>query len=91
MLADAAAPVLVTQSALAERLGAPAPLRRAARCRLAGDRAAVRAPHRPCAATPQSTAYVIYTSGSTGTPKGVPVTHRGLRQLAVGDAASGPA
>jgi amino acid adenylation domain-containing protein len=35
---------------------------------------------------PENVAYVIYTSGSTGRPKGVPVPHRGLCNLAVGQA-----
>ena len=72
MLADAGCPVLVTQSALLDRLpdDAARPARRAARRRLAGDRA--RSPHTapPLDLDPRHPAYVIYTSGSTGTPKG---------------------
>ena len=71
MLADAGAPVLVTQAALRDRLPrARRAMHRAARCRLARHRA------KPATAPPSglgrdNTAYVIYTSGSTGTPKGV--------------------
>ena len=80
MLADAGAPVLVTQSALLDRLGAHGHPHRAARCRLADDRAALH--HRPVVALdPHNTAYVIYTSGSTGTPKGVAMAHGALGNL----------
>jgi amino acid adenylation domain-containing protein len=77
MLADAGAPVLVTQSALLDRLGAPA----ARIVRLDADAPAIA--RRSIIAPviwldPQNTAYVIYTSGSTGTPKGVVVEHAGL-------------
>ncbi|HYV67897.1 MAG TPA: amino acid adenylation domain-containing protein, partial [Myxococcales bacterium] len=81
MLADAQAPVLVTQSSLLEALPAQAtrPL-----C-LDTDwasiaRQPVGAPAR--AIDPATTAYVIYTSGSTGTPKGVMVSHGGIPNLA---------
>ncbi len=36
--------------------------------------------------TPDDIAYIIYTSGSTGTPKGVVLCHRGLINLALGEA-----
>ena len=76
MLADAGAPVLVTQSALLERLRPPAGTRIV---RLDSDaphiaqQPATAPPHR---LDPHNPAYVIYTSGSTGTPKGVVVEHR---------------
>ena len=75
MLADAGAPVLVTQSALRDRL----PLHNARIVQLDADWPAIAT--RPASAPaaflhPQHPAYVIYTSGSTGTPKGVAVTHR---------------
>ena len=84
MLADAGAPVLVTQQALLDRLperAATAP-HRAARRRLAGDRAAARTPRRRSTSIPHHPAYVIYTSGSTGTPKGVVVEHVSLANTA---------
>ena len=79
MLADAAAPLLVTESSLAGRAsGTDAALMlidelweelddglRPAPAGVGGD----------------DPAYVIYTSGSTGTPKGVELLHRGLRNL----------
>ena len=73
MLADAGAPVLVTQSALRDRL----PLHNARIVQLDADWPAIAT--RPASAPaaflhPQHPAYVIYTSGSTGTPKGVAVT-----------------
>src|SRR5919204_2219878 len=75
MLADAGAPLLVTQSALRDRLSA----HDARVVCLDGDAAAiarepVTAP--PLALDPHHPAYVIYTSGSTGTRKGVVVEHR---------------
>ena len=78
MLSDAAAAVLVTQSALLDRLpqgAAAAPIV----VRLDADWPQIaRAPQQPppLALDPQNPAYVIYTSGSTGTPKGVVVSHR---------------
>src|SRR6202035_2994022 len=82
MLADAGARVLVTQSALTDRLCAPAA---AVVVRLDGDGAAIArepASAPAVALDPQQPAYVIYTSGSTGTPKGVIVTHAGIPNLA---------
>ena len=81
MLADAGAPVLVTQSALRDRL----PLHNARIVQLDADWPAIAT--RPASAPaaflhPQHPAYVIYTSGSTGTPKGVAVTHAGIPNLA---------
>ena len=77
MLEDAGAPVLVTQSALLDRLGAHG----AHTVRLDADAPAI-ARHPATAPAirlqPQNTAYVIYTSGSTGSPKGVAVAHGGI-------------
>src|SRR5262249_34822628 len=80
MLADAKAPVLVTQSGLRDRLGAHGArvVSLDADWPAIGQRSAT-APR--VALDSQITAYVIYTSGSTGTPKGVAVTHRGLSNL----------
>ena len=76
MLADTAAPVLVTQAGLGPPvagaeveivelpIAATAPVPEAAAARVG----------------PDNLAYVIYTSGSTGTPKGVLVTHGNLAQ-----------
>ncbi|HEU0078001.1 MAG TPA: condensation domain-containing protein, partial [Longimicrobiaceae bacterium] len=77
MLADADAPVLLTQ----ERLGARFPefagsvvlLDREA-AQVAGESEA--APQ--VRVTPEHLAYVIYTSGSTGQPKGTEVPHRAI-------------
>jgi len=72
MLADSAAPVLVTQHRLVERLphgdGDRLLLEEAAFAAQPADNPLRRS-------TPQNLAYVIYTSGSTGRPKGVPVGH----------------
>ena len=81
MLQDAGAPVLVTQSALTDRL----PARDAHIVRLHADAAVIAA--QPTSAPvltldPHNTAYVIYTSGSTGEPKGVAVPHGGIPNLA---------
>ena len=70
------APVLVTQSALLDRLPAH---RRAALCSSmpTGPAIARRPATAPAVALdPRHPAYVIYTSGSTGTPKGVAVDAR---------------
>ncbi len=81
MLADSAAPVLVTQRALLAQLP---PTDARTICldadwpHIADERgdslshAAIAGP------TPDDLAYVIYTSGSTGKPKGVQITHRAL-------------
>ncbi|MFI7538999.1 amino acid adenylation domain-containing protein [Streptosporangium sp. NPDC049376] len=73
MLEDAAAPIVVTQTRLLDRLERG---RAAFVCLddadLAGHPAT--APHTDV--TPGDLAYVIYTSGSTGRPKGVMVEHR---------------
>ena len=81
MLADAGAPVLVTQSALVDRL----PAHGARIVRLDADAPAIAAQPTSAPAPaldPHNTAYVIYTSGSTGEPKGVAVAHGGIPNLA---------
>ncbi|MFE9749522.1 amino acid adenylation domain-containing protein [Saccharothrix saharensis] len=90
MLADSAAPVVVTERALRDRVTAPsvvcleelpdAPAEDVA----AEDVAAEDVAAEDVAAVdvhPADAAYVIYTSGSTGRPKGVVVDHRGLADL----------
>jgi amino acid adenylation domain-containing protein len=75
MLADAAAPVLLTQSHLAARLpkaGAATVLY------LDTDITEGTSTRPPCAAGPDDLAYMIYTSGSTGKPKGAMNAHRGI-------------
>ncbi|WP_284332129.1 non-ribosomal peptide synthetase, partial [Dyella flagellata] len=82
MLADTQARVIVTQSALAERL----PPHEAHVLQLDGDAARIAAqPSTPPAVRAQADqlAYVMYTSGSTGTPKGIGVTHRNVLELAM--------
>jgi amino acid adenylation domain-containing protein len=82
MLDDAAPAVLLTESALRDRL--PAADRGPRRIELDTDRPRIaRGPatapeHR---AAPDDLAYVIYTSGSTGRPKGVEIPHAGLANL----------
>ena len=79
LLADSAAPVVVTQRALAPRVDGDT-----ARVVLVDDPAALAAyPETPPerGSTPDSLAYVIYTSGSTGTPKGVLVPNRAVVNL----------
>src|SRR5215213_2719522 len=76
MLADAGCPVLVTQSALLDRLPEAAA---AQLVRLDADWPAIaRQPDTapPLDLDPAHPAYVIYTSGSTGMPKGVVVAHQ---------------
>ncbi|MBV9772499.1 MAG: amino acid adenylation domain-containing protein, partial [Gemmatimonadetes bacterium] len=80
LLADAHAPVLLTQAHLAARLEGY----RGAVVRLDADREIIarepdEAPRVEVA--PRNLAYVIYTSGSTGTPKGVLVEHRSVLNL----------
>ncbi len=80
LLADAGAPVLLTQASLAARLeGYPGVV-----VRLDEDREIVaREPDDAPAAGvhPRNLAYVLYTSGSTGAPKGVLVEHRSVLNL----------
>ncbi|HEY0602634.1 MAG TPA: amino acid adenylation domain-containing protein, partial [Herpetosiphonaceae bacterium] len=74
ILADAQAPVLLTQQHIAAEL--PESAARIV-CLDAEWSAIAQLPDTPpaSAVTPDHLAYVIYTSGSTGTPKGVQVTH----------------
>ncbi|MFD7659194.1 amino acid adenylation domain-containing protein, partial [Actinosynnema sp. NPDC059797] len=74
VLADAAAPVVLTERALRDRVTAPEVV-------CLDDPGT--APAEPVAVPvgPADAAYVIYTSGSTGRPKGVVVDHGGLADL----------
>ncbi|MGW4891959.1 amino acid adenylation domain-containing protein [Kitasatospora sp. NPDC004240] len=77
MLEDAAAPVLITDSAAAGE-GAWTTIR------LDTDRDAIErhpATAPATAAGPDDLAYVVYTSGSTGRPKGVMVSHRNAAHM----------
>jgi hypothetical protein len=79
MLADAGCPVLVTQSALLDRLPDDGCAHAPGIVRLDADASAIaRQPDTapPLDLDPRHPAYVIYTSGSTGTPKGVVVSSR---------------
>ncbi len=77
MLADAGAPVLLTQATLRARL--PAHVARLVCLDAEADAIARHPATAPATALrPQHPAYVIYTSGSTGTPKGVIVDHASL-------------
>ena len=80
MLADSAAPVLVSSERLIRQLPAPAGQV------LCLDRDAELLQNHsdgnpPSRALLDDLAYVIYTSGSTGQPKGVAIPHRGLTNL----------
>nr|ASV46751.1 non-ribosomal peptide synthetase [uncultured bacterium] len=77
LLADAAAPVLLTQRQLADRL--PPHEARVVALDSGWAEIAERPGTAPAPlAGPGNLAYVIYTSGSTGQPKGVQVEHRSL-------------
>ncbi|HEX5115462.1 MAG TPA: amino acid adenylation domain-containing protein [Pseudonocardiaceae bacterium] len=74
MLADTAAPVVLTQRKLADRLP-----RHQATVVYLDERIAGRPCARPePAARPANLSYVIYTSGSTGRPKGTLIRHEGI-------------
>ena len=73
MLEDSAAPVVITEDALAGQL--PAGAHALLRIEDALE-AAASAGRAPSPATAEDTAYVIFTSGSTGRPKGVCIPHR---------------
>ncbi|QHE85934.1 non-ribosomal peptide synthase/polyketide synthase [Hydrogenophaga sp. BPS33] len=81
MLADTAAPLMLTQSHLLQRLPAPDGAQRLSLDTLLPTLPEVDAHDPPAASGPNDLAYVIYTSGSTGQPKGVMVTHRSLCNL----------
>ncbi|MFJ3794147.1 amino acid adenylation domain-containing protein, partial [Kitasatospora sp. NPDC090091] len=72
MLADTAAPVVITRAASADRL--PAGVQAVVVEELALDALPGTAPE--VAVDPGQAAYVLFTSGSTGRPKGVVVEHR---------------
>ncbi|HEX7301938.1 amino acid adenylation domain-containing protein, partial [Lentzea sp.] len=74
MLADADAPVVVTQRGLAHLVESSD----AAKVLLDGEIPDHPATPPPLSTHPRDAAYVIYTSGSTGRPKGVVVDHRAL-------------
>ena len=77
MLADAGAPVLLTQQAL--RAALPAHAARVVWLDADADAIARHPATAPeTGLAPQHPAYVIYTSGSTGTPKGVVIDHASL-------------
>ncbi|QAT84764.1 non-ribosomal peptide synthase [Corallococcus coralloides] len=77
VLRDAAAPILLTQSAIADELPSQG---EQVVCLDDDWRAIARQPtHAPATRVlPDHLAYVIYTSGSTGLPKGTLLHHRGL-------------
>ncbi|MEU5979498.1 amino acid adenylation domain-containing protein [Streptomyces sp. NPDC047315] len=83
MLADAEAPVCLTERRLADRLPAGATEM------ICLDERAVDTATQPGTAPavtvgPRDAAYVIYTSGSTGRPKGTVVEHRSITRLVAG-------
>ncbi|WP_432841867.1 amino acid adenylation domain-containing protein [Dactylosporangium sp. CA-092794] len=81
-LADGGVPVVLTTTALADRLPEGLPRLRlddpATAARLAGEPATAPAVD----VRPEDLAYIMYTSGSTGTPKGVMIPHRAAVQFA---------
>ena len=79
VLADAAAPLLLTVAEVAGRVSAAMDAAGVETVRMDADAARIAAEGSGAvlrAASPTDAAYVIYTSGSTGTPKGVVVEHR---------------
>ncbi len=83
MLADSAAPLLLTQSSLADRLPT-AGLKQGCivLCLDALNTGDYSGNNPPPQSRPGDLAYVIYTSGSTGKPKGAMLQHRGAVNLA---------
>ncbi|HWD19238.1 MAG TPA: amino acid adenylation domain-containing protein [Verrucomicrobiae bacterium] len=77
ILTDTAAPVIVTQSALAGSL----PATTAKIVCADGENAAESRENPSVSIAANDTAYIIYTSGSTGQPKGVMVTHHNVVRL----------
>ncbi len=80
VLEDTAAPLVVTQRALLDRLP-PSAATDVCLDRDATVLAALPTANPEPLATPENLAYVIYTSGSTGRPKGVLVEHRNVARL----------
>jgi amino acid adenylation domain-containing protein len=82
LMADVAAPVVVTTVKLARRLP-KTEARLVVLDRAAEARAIARLSSTPVAARAASgqLAYIMYTSGSTGTPKGVEIPHRAISRL----------
>ncbi|MDA0673938.1 MAG: amino acid adenylation domain-containing protein, partial [Cyanobacteria bacterium] len=83
MLADAAAPIILTQASLSAKL----PATDATILHLEpgwGADAPRDLPSTAISVPPEALAYVNYTSGSTGRPKGVAVPHRGVLRLVLG-------
>ncbi|MCP2256430.1 non-ribosomal peptide synthase domain TIGR01720/amino acid adenylation domain-containing protein [Streptoalloteichus tenebrarius] len=74
MVADAAAPVVITQRHLTDRVDTGAALVVVDEF----DHTAYPASPPPVRVAPDDLAYVVYTSGSTGRPKGVMVEHRNV-------------
>jgi amino acid adenylation domain-containing protein len=81
IVADAAVPVLLTQSSLLARLPALDGVRLVAIDREDETLGRYHGGNPPRSATPGQLAYVIYTSGSTGQPKGCRVTHANISRL----------
>ena len=79
ILQDSAAPVLITQRCVRERIEASLEDGQAAVLELDADPSWRNQPASPSAALPlpSDAIYVIYTSGSTGQPKGAEVLHSG--------------
>ncbi|MFI6057620.1 amino acid adenylation domain-containing protein [Streptomyces sp. NPDC051286] len=87
VLQNTAAPVVVTQESLRERLSGGAAAGPRTLVAVDTDREAIAASvavEPATAAGPGHLAYVLYTSGSTGTPKGVAVTRGGFLNLLCG-------
>ncbi|MCB1032834.1 MAG: amino acid adenylation domain-containing protein, partial [Acidobacteria bacterium] len=80
-LEDSGAPLVLTETALRERLPADGELGAKVICLDANELESAPQAGLPEAVSPESLAYVIYTSGSTGKPKGVQVSHRNVLRL----------
>jgi amino acid adenylation domain-containing protein len=80
MLGDSQALVVVSTTALAQRL--PAGSWQVVALDGDAEKIAAQSEGKPAAAVkPEDLAYIIYTSGSTGQPKGVELVHSGLSNL----------
>ena len=76
MLEDTAAPVLLTERHLADRL--PAGAAKVVLLDATGNGATSSRTTPPRRASERNLAYVLYTSGSTGRPKGIGIEHRSV-------------